>query len=147
MKKIIVVFMIIWMTMITVTPAFAGPYHRFHPARHPDHGMVLGLGILTAAIVTGALLYRPQAPVMVCNPPGAIPPMPTEGERMSVTTHILNVRSGPGLNFSVISYVYRGNLLTINGSAPGWLYVQLPNGRFGWVMAQYTAQISPPARG
>ena len=147
MKKLIVVLMIIWITMITVTPTFAGPYHRFHPSRHPGHGTVSGLGVLTLAIVTSALFYRPQAPVIVCNPPCAIQPLPAEGERMSVITHTLNVRSGPGMNFPVINYAYQGNLLTINGKAPGWLYVQLPNGQFGWVMAKYTTQISPPAKG
>jgi uncharacterized protein YgiM (DUF1202 family) len=147
MKKLIAILMIIWITMITVMPAFAGPYHRFHPSCRPGHGAISGLGVLTIAIVTTALLYRLQSPVIPCNPSGAIQPLLPEGERMSVTTHTLNVRSGPGMNFPVINYAYRGNLLTINGKASGWLYVQLPDGQFGWVMAKYTAQISPPAKG
>lgn len=69
------------------------------------------------------------------------------GERVSVTAHLLNVRFGPGKEHPVIQRVARGSILIIKGAAPGWYYVQLPNGKYGWVMVKFTAQTSPPTSG
>ncbi len=52
----------------------------------------------------------------------------------------LNVRSGPGLNYNVISMVYGNDTLSLTGRTAdnGWLQVRLPPiGQEGWVMARY----------
>lgn len=67
--------------------------------------------------------------------------------QVRVTTHALNVREGPGRNHKVISHVFRHDILKIMGSAPGWLYVHLPCGKYGWVMNEYVAPMGPVARG
>jgi len=61
------------------------------------------------------------------------------GYRVSVTADLLNVRSDPDLNSPVVNRVGYGQVLEVEGTAPGWLYVYLPNGGTGWVMEQYTA--------
>jgi hypothetical protein len=40
-----------------------------------------------------------------------------------------------------------GERLTITGSVPGWYYVQLPDGRMGWVMMQFTTLEQPAPQG
>jgi len=66
---------------------------------------------------------------------------------VSVTAPTLNVRSGPGANQPVIYQVYQGNILAIYGYTPGWFYVKLPSGKFGWVMKKFTVKVSSPASG
>ncbi|HKK13209.1 MAG TPA: SH3 domain-containing protein, partial [Gammaproteobacteria bacterium] len=55
---------------------------------------------------------------------------------------VLNVRAGPGLEFTVIARVERGVSLAVFGSGPGWYYVRLPDGQYGWVMTQYTIPVN-----
>jgi uncharacterized protein YgiM (DUF1202 family) len=161
MKKLIIVMVLIVFSLVAVTPAIARSYHVGRHG-HYHHWGVLGLGILTGAMVT-SLFYAPSArgvdrepvsvtvvksaPVIFQRSHTMIQQAKTGDKLVSVTTHTLNVRSGPGLKFSVIYHAYQGNVLTIKGSAPGWLYVQLQTGQFGWVMAQFTSKISSPASG
>jgi hypothetical protein len=58
--------------------------------------------------------------------------------RISVSTELLNVRSGPDLNNSVICTVNFGEVLHVQGASHGWLHVTLADGRPGWVMEHYT---------
>ncbi len=73
---------------------------------------------------------------------------PVSGEKVAVIAEQVEVRSGPGLNHSLVAQVPKGVVLVIRGSAPDWWYVQLPNGAFGWVERKFTAPVSlPPASG
>jgi len=76
--------------------------------------------------------------VVVQAPPVAPAAPATAGQRVSVTAHTLNVRSGPGMGHPVIEQVRQGIVLTVQGTAPGWLYVRTPSGKLGWVSGQYT---------
>jgi len=157
MKKLLIGLLIILFCMTIVSPVYAGhPLPRYH---YP-YWTGIGLGILAGTIVTGlfyrppppqAFIVRPSRPIVVQPVPSpvvsqslymSIQPIATADKPVSVTAQLLNVRSGPGMNFSVISNVYQGSILTIKGSAPDWFYVKLPNGNFGWVMAQFTDQTS-----
>lgn len=66
-------------------------------------------------------------------------------ETIIVTASLLNVRSGPGGDFAVISLVYQGDRLVVYGYGVSseWLYVELPSGEFGWVLAEYTVPVTP----
>ena len=72
---------------------------------------------------------------------------PVNGQALAVQARILNVRSGPGLNHAVIRQVRSGEHLMIQGNAPGWYYVLLPDGTSGWVMSKYTFKIASDAQG
>jgi hypothetical protein len=74
-------------------------------------------------------------------------PSPRAGESVTVTAPLLNVRSGPGKNHPVIHQVRQGDRLLIQGHAPGWFYVKLPWGEFGWVMTEFTDQLLSDANG
>jgi uncharacterized protein YgiM (DUF1202 family) len=80
----------------------------------------------------------PAGYVVVAAPPGVPPAPATTGGQVSVTAHRLNVRSGPGMGHPVIEQVRQGIVLTVQGTAPGWLYVRTPSGKLGWVSGQYT---------
>jgi len=69
------------------------------------------------------------------------------GNRLVVNTERLNVRSGPGENFDIMYEVLKGDSLEVLGNSPGWVYVKLPSGKFGWVQVKYTEPENPPAKG
>jgi len=101
----------------------------------------------------GGVYYRraPSGYVVVEAPRQSVivdqVPSPGVGESMSVTAALLNVRSGPGKNHPVIHQVRRGDRLLIQGHAPGWFYVKLPFGDFGWVMSEFVDPLLPDASG
>jgi len=171
MKKGIIVWVVIGLFLAAATPVQAGRYsgngyHGSHGYHHnhdaSSYWGAFGIGIITGSIVAN-LFYGPPARTVVVEPapPVVVPPAPVivqrsyapvnppavTGNWVSVATPILNVRSGPGLNFSIIGRVYQGDLLWATGSAPQWVYVRLPNENFGWVMTQFTAQTSSPPSG
>lgn len=60
-------------------------------------------------------------------------------EQFQVTAESLNVRSGPGTNYSTIGSVVKGQKFVpfeteLNGA---WGKIKLPNGRVGWVSMRY----------
>ncbi|MBN1643356.1 MAG: SH3 domain-containing protein [Dehalococcoidales bacterium] len=89
---------------------------------------------------------------IVVNPPyetstaSSIPEYQSASPMLSqakVTSHMLNVRSGPGMDHAITFQVSQGTILEIHGTAPEWLFVKLPSGEFGWVMKKFT--VSDPA--
>ena len=145
-------------------------YHRgpsgFVVVSPPIGTVVWSIPIGAAALLVGGLTYylydnvyyrRVGTRYVVVEPPARTvvvkevsPVQPSEekvGETVTVSVPLLNVRSGPGLNFPVVREAQQGELLTVHGYAPEWLYVRLSSGELGWVMLRYTAPPSPPAIG
>ncbi|TSC75370.1 MAG: Ig domain protein [Parcubacteria group bacterium Gr01-1014_30] len=56
---------------------------------------------------------------------------------LKVTAWILNVRSGPGTNYKIITRVRRNNVLESIGNKNGWFRINLPQGRDGWVYGKF----------
>lgn len=83
-----------------------------------------------------------QEPVVIEQPYYV---MADASREVIVTAGSLNLRSGPGYEFSVMDTLYQGDRLIVRGYdiSSGWLYVELSSGDFGWVMAQYTAPEAP----
>jgi hypothetical protein len=75
--------------------------------------------------------------------PDVIQPSQIATGEVSVTVPVLNVRSGPSLSDPKIYQIHKGYILEIHGKTNGWLYVQLPNGEFGWVKSVYTRPLEP----
>jgi hypothetical protein len=96
--------------------------------------------------------YRktPNGYVVTAPPMGPIQPdenLAWEGDQIQVSVAILNVRSGPGMEHSIIETVQKGAILVVQSSSSGWYYVQLPDNRFGWVMGKFTNLLRPRALG
>jgi uncharacterized protein YraI len=85
--------------------------------------------------------------VEVVAPATTTATIPGAGERVQVTTLLLNIRSGPGMHHGVVRSISQGTILTVKGSAPSWLYVELEDGTQGWVMKTYTIRVQSPAQG
>lgn len=76
-------------------------------------------------------------------PTATVTPEPTETAAANIATvtgGTLNVRSGPGNMYSIITTVQGGSKLTVLGQdgTGGWLSVRLPDGTEGWVFRSYT---------
>ncbi len=144
--------------------------HRHFPRRHvvirPGVGVIfstLPIGYRSFWIADAEYYYFngiyyqsvPSGYVVVKPPPVAVvreyvnvvePPEEAEGW-VSVTASTLNVHSGPTLNHPVIDQVTLDTVLEVYGRADGWVYVQLPNGGFGWILSAFTVEAEPPASG
>ena len=59
----------------------------------------------------------------------------------TITGDMVNLRTGPGLEYSRIQYLYRGNPVTVKGESNGWVSVSY-NGKDGYVYSDYVA-LSP----
>ncbi len=68
----------------------------------------------------------------------------TSAQSAKVTVSVLNVRSGPGTQYSRTTTVSQGTVLTVISKQGEWLQVKLPSGQTGWVMAQYTSVAAQP---
>jgi len=153
---------------IGVFPRFFHSVRHYRPARRgyvvvrPPVGAIvaaLPLGFLTLTLGSslyyyhGDVYYRPVASgYMVVDPPRGVvvretPAATVSGGRVVVTAPRLNVRSGPGRGYAVINVVDQGAPLEVAGNASGWLYVNLGDGRHGWVQQTYTAALMPSASG
>jgi uncharacterized protein YgiM (DUF1202 family) len=163
MKKLLIATIVIF-TVMVVSPVNAGHCYRHHHHRHHSgHHYFWGawaIGALTGALIA-SLFFIPKtegvciqpAPPPAAPPPPAFLPMSPGGlvspengfGRVSVEIYALNVRSGPGLQYAVTGYVCRDDILVVYNHVPGWLYVQLPSGRFGWVMPEYTTPVAVSA--
>jgi uncharacterized protein (TIGR02594 family) len=76
-------------------------------------------------------------------------PPPSDGgsgetAQCRVIASVLNLRAGPGLNYKVIGFLLRDEILQAFGSAMGgtWFNVRRANGLMGWCSAQYVTIIS-----
>jgi hypothetical protein len=79
------------------------------------------------------------------GPVGTEPPPPPTDAMGTVTANILNVRSGPGLNYAVIGALTRGEQVRLLGrnNAATWLRMETSAGFQGWVSAQYIRSSGP----
>lgn len=53
-----------------------------------------------------------------------------------ITGDMVNLRTGPGLGYSRIQYLYKGNAVTVNGETNGWVSVSY-GGKDGYVYSDY----------
>ena len=99
----------------------------------------------TATPVPTATATQSPAPVASSSPTGgpssqesvaATPPSSIQSWGI-VTATALNVRSGPGTNYSVIGKFSGGDCVAILASSNGWLQATLPDGQIGWSADRY----------
>lgn len=68
------------------------------------------------------------------------------GGGQTVTSTKLNVRSGPGENYSVIGLLHKGDTVKIISTKGDWTEIQSPPGSFGFIAAHLLAhkEMAPP---
>jgi len=104
-------------------------------------------GVLYRRAPRGYVVVEAPSQTVITEEPAWDDDRPLYGDHVAVAVSVLNVRSGPGKGYSVIRKVRRGSDLIVRGNAPGWIYVELPGGRMGWVMSRYTSYFMEPANG
>ncbi|HSQ89925.1 C40 family peptidase [Romboutsia sp.] len=72
---------------------------------------------------------------------------PSTGKTGTITTSVLNIRSGPSTSYAVITKSYKGNNVEILESSNGWYKVKLSNGKIGWGSGYYISTSSNPDDG
>nr|WP_320016865.1 SH3 domain-containing protein [uncultured Desulfobacter sp.] len=97
-------------------------------------------GYQVVQVPTQTTTFVPISPATPVNP------VMSEAQ-VVVTAKILNVRSGPGRNHGVVTQIYMGNVLIVQGSASNWYYVQLPDNTYGWVMKSFVTMTGNGAQG
>lgn len=110
--------------------SYGGTYRAPAGARDRHHGYRAGpLGGYYAynGLVLGGLL----APWGFLHPP--TPPPLLTGSRVAVATVSLNVRSGPGTRYPVMTAVGYGTVLHVIAASRGWLQIRIGAGYYGWV--------------
>lgn len=131
-----------WGGLVMIPPHFGAVV-----ASLPFGFMTVMLGGMTYYCHNNIYYQRvPAGYVVVEPPPTVVVRAQPLRETVVVTTWMLNVRSGPGMNFSVIHQAANGEQLPVHGRSPGWIYVQTASGEFGWVMTQFTSP-GPGANG
>ena len=58
----------------------------------------------------------------------------------AVLADSLRIRSGAGSSFKVVGGLFKGEIVKILSSRDGWLEIQTPDGKLGWVSAQYISK-------
>jgi Membrane proteins related to metalloendopeptidases len=69
------------------------------------------------------------------------PSTQTTTQTVAVTASVLNVRSGPGTDYAIITTAKRDTYLSVQEQQNGWLFVRLLNGLTGWVSSQYVRPV------
>lgn len=137
-------------------------YSHYRHSRHADSFLpLLGIGLLTGAVV-GSMIYEPprqqtvvyntpppviirSEPIVINRPMASVAPPPEIVLRqVRITERIVNVRSGPGLDSTIIGQAVAGQNVEVIGAAPDWLYIRTKAGQYGWVMSQYTVESGGP---
>ena len=89
------------------------------------------------------VVERPAEVVVEEEVPVLVQPSRDATGQVIVDAPVLNVRSGPSMTNPRIYQVDEGYILEIHGRSNGWLYVQLPNGEYGWVKSVFTKPVEP----
>jgi hypothetical protein len=74
------------------------------------------------------------------SPPTPVPtPTPIPQPEATVATKVLNVRSGPGANYSRVGQAKEGERLKVVGrtEASNWLKIMTSDGKEGWVSTEF----------
>ena len=94
----------------------------------------------TATPVLPTATPTPVPPTDTPSPPPTPVPTPTSipQPEATVATEVLNVRSGPGTNYSKVRQVKEGERLKVIGrtEASDWLQIVTSDGQEGWVSAE-----------
>ncbi|KAB2495614.1 N-acetylmuramoyl-L-alanine amidase [Priestia endophytica] len=70
-------------------------------------------------------------------------PIEAQSEFLTVNASTLNVRSGPSTDHSIVTVVHNGDILSLIKRDTSWSYVQLLNGKKGWVSNVYLKEMTP----
>lgn len=59
------------------------------------------------------------------------------GEEVRVQVDVLNVRSGPGTGYDIVTQLYLDDIVPVRGKKQNWYFIDSPDGTRGWIMSRY----------
>jgi hypothetical protein len=62
----------------------------------------------------------------------------------TVSARRLNLRGGPGENYSILGRLQKGDPVKVIGTRGNWLEIEAPTGAYAFIAAQYLHQEEPP---
>lgn len=65
------------------------------------------------------------------------PSSPNSSKTKTVTANTLNVRSGAGTKYSIVTKLRKGNKVTVTETKNGWSKIKTSNNKTGWVSVDY----------
>lgn len=86
---------------------------------------------LYAAIITVVLILSVALPALAVSPSDFV---------VVTNDTYVNLRSGPGENYDKIGSYVRGVWLTVSGQSGNWYYITGPDGKTGYVSANFTSR-------
>jgi uncharacterized protein YgiM (DUF1202 family) len=108
----------------------------------PGRGMLLG-GAGGAVVGSALWLERKQQAhddylaqclqTAVSQPPAALPPTPFKS---TISASALNVRTGPGVEYAIVTKITPGRVFDVLSCASGWCWIDI-DGVNGYVSADY----------
>ncbi len=99
-------------------------------------------------VPAGYVVVEPPATTnVVLSEPAVVQPAESASGRVSVIAARLNVRTGPSFSNPILYQVKQNTTLNVHGRDKDWLYVELPDGKYGWVMEEFTVPMDVPASG
>ncbi|MCK5130365.1 MAG: SH3 domain-containing protein, partial [Clostridiales bacterium] len=101
-----------------------------------------GLTPTISPVVTIAPLVTPTVAPIVQNTSTPTPVKTYPSATVYATS--LNVREGPGLNYTTIGTVKYGEQYKVHEETSKWIKIQLSSGAYGWVWEGYTARGNDP---
>lgn len=93
------------------------------------------------------VVWPPATSTVVLKEPAVERPAQAASGRVSVIAARLNVRTGPSLSNPILYQVKETTTLKVHGRDKAWLYVELPSGKYGWVMQKFTVAMDLPPSG
>jgi serine/threonine protein kinase/uncharacterized protein YraI len=75
-------------------------------------------------------------------------PTPTPLPQILVSVSSASLREGPGINYSIIAFLYQGDMVTVVGidrEDGAWYNVELENGERGWISLEVTQPVDDTA--
>jgi|GEM_PF-3621258 len=99
---------------------------------------------LLCVVLTAVLLAATTMPALAV---GQSSTLATSGSRYVVKATAVNIRSGAGMTYSVITVAPRGTEMTYISNDRGWWYVRLSNGTTGYVDKQFLTPANATSTG
>ncbi|NQS76827.1 MAG: SH3 domain-containing protein [Peptococcaceae bacterium] len=90
--------------------------------------------------LAGWLVNIEKSPAPTPTPPAA----PGVNTTVKVNGSVVNIRSGPGTGYGLVTQVYAGATMPVLGSANDWYNVRLPSGASGWIANWLVSVVTTP---
>lgn len=158
--------LLVSITSVSIRTVEGRPFD-FRPHGHPAPwpGIVhIAVGTLVAVIppaastievggvryyVSDGVYYRAVhgGYMVVSDPCGNIKPEVEVGDKLQVWADLLNVRTGPGMEYGVAMQIEKGALLVVKGIDNEWCFIYLQDGSSGWIQRKYAIVVDSGAKG